>query len=257
MAFGLPKSELTYADYLKIPELTSLQHLLSEPPKHDEMLFIVIHQVYELWFKLLLHEIDGVAEALSKNNADDAIHLLHRCVEIERILVHQVDVLETMRPIDFLTFRNQLMPASGLQSAQFREIEFVSGLKNPAVLKRYETNSEEHTRLNKRLEAPSILETFYELLSRRGIDMKKSKPMDALKKIYQNPHQYPDLLEICELLLDYDEMFSRWRLIHVQMVERMIGTKTGTGGTEGVSYLKTTLNQKFFPELWELRSNLA
>jgi len=258
MAFGLPKSELTYADYLKIPELISLQKLFSDPPKHDEMLFIIIHQIYELWFKLILHELDGAVERLDQDKIDDAVRYLRRSIEIERILIGQIDVLETMRPIDFLEFRDHLMPASGLQSVQFREIEFLCGIKNRDVLKRYDSSSADFRRLSKRLEEPTLGDAFYRLLSRRGLKVSnKDETLQSLKLMYDDPARYSDLMLVEEALIEFDELFTRWRLIHVKMVERMIGSKFGTGGTEGVGYLKGTLDRSFFPELWEVRSLLG
>ena len=274
MSFGLPlrpgEARLTYGGYLKVSELISLQHLLSDPRQHDEMLFIIIHQVYELWFKELLHELDSIIERLNSDQPLMAHRLVRRCIEIERILVSQIDVLETMTPRDFLAFRDQLMPASGFQSVQFRELECVSGLKEPRFLKGYEPGSEEHARLESRLAQPSIGDAFYAMLSRSGFELPQEPGHDEasreaahmqrigeLKRIYQDAEKHYSLYLLAESLIEYDEMFSMWRLRHIKMVERMIGSKTGTGGSEGAAYLKKTVERQFFPELWELRSYLS
>src|SRR6266404_6911324 len=175
MPFGLPppagEPQLTYGGYLKVGELISLQHQLSDPPQHDEMLFIVIHQVYELWFKELLHELYAIIKRLDAGEPLAAHRLVHRCIEIQRVLVDQIAVLETMMPMDFLAFRDHLMPASGFQSFQFREIESVSGLKDARFLKNYDPESEEHARLEARLLQPSVADAFYAMLRRQGFNL--------------------------------------------------------------------------------------
>jgi tryptophan 2,3-dioxygenase len=273
MPFGLPPSSeqrLTYGGYLKIPELTSLQQLLSDPRQHDELLFIIIHQVFELWFKLLLHELDGIISALNADEPLSAHRLLRRCIEIERVLVSQVAVLETMTPMDFLAFRDHLMPASGFQSWQFREMEFVSGTKDRRFLSNYEPDSPEYARLCARLEQPSLGDAFYSLLRRRGFELPtdgankaEGEPrsgdqrIEELLRLYREPERHYDLFLLAESLIEYDELFALWRLHHVKMVERMIGSKTGTGGSEGAAYLRKTVERRFFPELWELRSYMS
>jgi len=271
MRFGLPTKQneqlLTYGGYLKINDLLNLQQLRSDPPQHDETLFIVIHQVYELWFKQMLHELDTIIENLNQNEALRAIRLLRRCIEIQRVLINQIAVLETMTPMDFLTFRDHLMPASGFQSSQFRELEYLCGLKEEGYCNNFATDSEEYKRLQKRLTEPSMLDAFYSLLRRRGFDLPESSPPEdsaahhrrlaELMRIYQEAERHYDLFLLAESLIEYDEMFALWRLRHVKMVERMIGSKVGTGGSEGVNYLKSTVEQKFFPDLWELRSYLS
>jgi len=268
MSFGLPYKEdeqrLTYGGYLKINELISLQNLHSDPPHHDETLFIIIHQVYELWFKQMLHEIDTIVEHLNRDEPLSSHRLLRRCIEIQRVLVSQVAVLETMTPMDFLAFRDRLNPASGFQSAQFRELEFVSGLKNKNYLNSYKPDSEEYARLVARLERPSVGDAFYGMLRRRGFDLPEGEGEEAhgqrireLMRIYQESEKHYDLFLLAESLIEYDETFALWRLHHVKMVERMIGSKTGTGGSEGAAYLKKTVDRKFFPELWELRSHIS
>jgi tryptophan 2,3-dioxygenase len=269
MSFGLPRSDsqLTYGGYLKIQELTSLQKLLSDPPQHDEMLFIVIHQIYELWFKELLNEIDGIIQRLLNGDILGAHRLLRRCIEIERVLVSQVAVLETMTPVDFLNFRDELMPASGFQSAQFREIEIASGLKEPRFLAYYPKPSEEYSRLESRLNAPSMRDAFDDLLRHRGFSIPDEQAgsdpaahrshMIELSRIFLKADLDYPLFLLAESLIEYDEMFALWRLRHVKMVERMIGTKTGTGGSEGAEYLKKTVDRMFFPALWEVRTYLS
>lgn len=272
MSFGLPvtrdENQLTYGGYLKVRELTSLQNLLSDPPQHDETLFIIIHQTYELWFKQLLHELDAIIGRLDADQPLAAHRLIRRCVEIEGVLVNQVAVLETMMPIDFLAFRDHLMPASGFQSSQFRELEFVSGLKDPGYLNVHEPGSAEYANMKSRLERRSVGDAFYALLERRGFDLPPSATAGAhdpaherrigeLMRIYQNADKHYDLFLLAESLVEYDEVFSLWRLRHVKMVERMIGSRTGTGGSEGVAYLKKTVERRFFPELWELRNYLS
>jgi tryptophan 2,3-dioxygenase len=274
MSFGLPlrtdEPRLTYGGYLKVRELISLQQLLSDPAQHDEMLFIVIHQVYELWFKELLHELDAIIERMNADQPLAAHRLVRRCIEIERVLVEQIAVLETMMPTDFLAFRDHLMPASGFQSFQFRELEYVSGLKDARFLKNYEPDSEERAKLEERLAQPTLADAFYAMLRRRGFDLPDAseiteetrtaaarRRINELVRVYQDAEKHYALFLLAESLIEYDEMFSMWRLRHINMVERMIGTKTGTGGSEGAAYLRKTVDRKFFPELWELRSYLS
>jgi tryptophan 2,3-dioxygenase len=273
MSFGLPpqnEPRLTYGGYLKLNDLTSLQHLLSDPPQHDEMLFIIIHQVYELWFKELLHELDTIIERLDRNLPLSAHRLVRRCIEIERVLVDQIAVLETMMPTDFLAFRDHLMPASGFQSFQFRELEYVSGLKDSRFLKNYEATSPEYARLEARLKGPSVADAYFSMLRRRGFNLPEIGTaveqdrevvervrIHELERVYHDAEKHYELFLLTESLIEYDEMFAMWRLRHVKMVERMIGSKTGTGGSEGAAYLKKTVDRKFFPELWELRSYLS
>jgi tryptophan 2,3-dioxygenase len=272
MSFGLPpgkdEERLTYGGYLRVRELIALQDLRSDPPQHDETLFIVIHQVYELWFKQLLHELDTIIERLDKGETLAAHRLLGRCIEIERVLVNQVGILETMTPLDFLAFRDHLRPASGFQSSQFREIETVSGLKDRRYLKSYEEGTDEYGRIEARLERPSLGDAFYDLLRRRGFDLPADSSLGAdegpgssheqrmreLMRIYREADRHYDLFLLAESLIEYDEMFTLWRLRHVKMVERMIGSKTGTGGSEGAVYLMKTVERRFFPDLWELRN---
>lgn len=244
--FGEEGRRLNYGTYLKVPELLSLQEGLTEA--HDELLFIAVHQAYELWFKVVLHELDAAREAMFAGDHHRARHYLRRVHVIERLLVEQVDVLETMSPQDFLAFRSELAPASGFQSVQFREIEFISGLKNPAYLARLEADSDERSRLERRLAEPTLWDAYLALVEREG--------SPSLEEIARRSGPDTDLWDLAESLLDHDEAFTLWRSRHVLMVERQIGGKTGTGGSSGADYLKSTLDKRFFPELWELRNTL-
>jgi len=244
--FGEEGRKLSYGSYLKIAELLDLQQGLSE--EHDELLFIVAHQVYELWFKVVLDELEATRDRIGRDDIFFARHHLRRVHAVERLLVGQLEVLETMSPQDFLAFRSQLAPASGFQSVQFREIEFLSGLKDPKFLTRVEAGPDEMTRLRRRLDEPSVADAFHGLLERRG--------SPTLLEIYRDRARYGDLFDLCEALLDHDESFAHWRARHVLMVEREIGSKPGTGGSSGAQYLRSTLDKRFYPDLWEVRSQL-
>jgi tryptophan 2,3-dioxygenase len=264
--------QLTYGDYLQVPALTSLQHPQSSPPHHDELLFIIIHQTYELWFKLLLHELDAVIANLraaaenpgSRDEVYEAARLLRRCTEVARVLVEQFTILETMLPTHFLAFRNLLRPASGFQSEQFREIEFLCGLKDAKLLPLHEPTPEMHARLERRLREPSLRDVFFRALAALGTlpqvgasateAERFQARAQAILALYRDERGHRDWIDVCERLTEFDELLVSWRLRHIQMVERTIGIRTGTGGSSGVSYLKGTLDKKFFPELWEARS---
>jgi tryptophan 2,3-dioxygenase len=244
--FGEEGRELSYGSYLKVPELLSLQQRLSD--EHDELLFIVAHQAYELWFKVVIFELEAARDRIDADDIFFARHYLHRVHVIEELLVEQIEVLETMSPQDFLAFRSKLAPASGFQSVQFREIEFVSGLKEPRYVKRLDATPEELSRLRRRLEEPSVADAFRALVKRRG--------SPSLVEIFRDRERHGDLFDLCEGLLNHDEAFAHWRARHVLMVERQIGGKAGTGGSSGAEYLHTTLGKRFYPELWEVRSQL-
>jgi tryptophan 2,3-dioxygenase len=244
--FGEEGRELSYGSYLKVPELLSLQQRQSK--EHDELLFIVAHQVYELWFKVVLFELEAARDEIAADNVFFARHHLHRVNVIEKLLVEQIDVLETMSPQDFLAFRSKLAPASGFQSVQFREIEFLSGLKEPKYVARLEATPDEMARLRRRVEEPTVADAFHELVKRRG--------SPSLLEIFRDREHHGDLFDLCEAMLDHDEAFAHWRARHVLMVERQIGGKTGTGGSTGAEYLRGTLGKRFYPELWEVRSQL-
>jgi len=228
--FGEEGRELSYGTYLKVPELLQLQQGLSR--EHDELLFIVAHQVYELWFKVVLFELEATRDRIDADDVFFARHHLRRVYVIEKLLA----------------FRSKLAPASGFQSVQFREIEFLSGLKEPKYVALLEATPEEMARLRRRLEEPSVDDSFRALVKRRGAP--------SILEVFRDRERHGDLFDLCEALLDHDETFAHWRARHVLMVERQIGSKTGTGGSSGARYLRGTLDKRFYPELWEVRSQL-
>lgn len=262
----MTNESLTYGHYLRVPSLISLQRPKSEPEHHDELLFIITHQVCELWFKLILHEIDGAVEHLAADRVDEATRLVRRVAEIERLLVSQVHILETMRPQDFLAFRSQLDAASGFQSAQFRAIECALGLRDEAFLTRLFPDAGESEVVRRRLDAPSMSDALDAALLRRGLSApanggakgrrEEEWRVVALARLYTTPGPNRDLLALCEALVDVDEYLALWRVHHVHMVERMIGMKRGTGGSPGVPYLQMTLHKRAFPDLWRARGHL-
>ena len=248
---------LSYNEYLKVPELVKLQHNLSEPVSHDESLFIIIHQTYELWFKQILHEIDATIAWLDEGRPFRVNHSLRVVTAIEKILVSQIHILESMAQIGFLEFRDKLNPASGFQSMQFRELEFVSGQKDDKMLEFFKFDEYAYGRLKERFEKPSLGDAFWALLGRQGFSVAtREEKVASIVKILTHPEKHADLFIMQDLLIDHDENISLWRYHHVLMVERMLGMKRGTGGSEGVGYLMTTLTRKFFPELWEARTHL-
>jgi aminocarboxymuconate-semialdehyde decarboxylase len=267
--------QLTYSSYLKVPELLQLQHPLSSPIHHDELLFILVHQTYELWFKELLHDLDAVVTNLrragavpeSREGVYEAARLLRRCTEITRVLVEQFTILETMLPTHFLAFRSLLEPASGFQSEQFREIEFLCGLKDEKMLRYHRPTPEAHASLKLRLEEPSLRDVFFGALQAMGklapagADTTEGEQFKAraraVHELYKDEHNHRDWIDVCERLTEFDELIVSWRLRHIQLVERVIGIRMGTGGSTGASYLKLTLDKKFFPELWEARTLLT
>ena len=260
---------LSYNKYLRVQDLIELQNCLSDPGHHDELLFITVHQAYELWFKQILHEIDAAITFITEDRLAAATRAIRRVVDIEKLLVNQIHILESMTPISFLAFRDQLNPASGFQSMQFREIEFSSGLKDKRILQEFKTDAFAYERLRQRESNPSLAEVFYEALARRGFNAPADSGDDAEKRkasygvrtrtileILTHFEEYYEEFQLTEALLEHDEYFSLWRSHHIKMVERMVGAKRGTGGSEGIGYLKTTLEKKFFPELWESRTYL-
>jgi tryptophan 2,3-dioxygenase len=265
------KPPLSYNKYLRVPELIDLQTCLSSPAHHDELLFITVHQAYELWFKQILHEIDAAIVLMKQDRSVEAAQALRRVVEIEKLLIAQIHILETMSPVRFLGFRDELNPASGFQSMQFREIEFSSGLKDEKIIREFRDDDFARRRLEARMQKPSLSEAFFALLRRSGFDTPASdSPRDekerrsnygkrqrAMVEVLTHPEQLNKEYQLAEALLEHDEYFSLWRSHHIKMVERMVGTKPGTGGSAGVGYLQTTLDKKFFPELWEARTYLG
>ncbi len=267
--------QLTYSSYLKVPELLELQQPKSSPVHHDELLFIIVHQTYELWFKELLHDLDAVVANLRRAGAApqshdevyEAARLLRRCTEITRVLVEQFTILETMLPTHFLAFRGLLEPASGFQSEQFREIEFLCGLKDEKMLRYHRPTPEAYASLKRRLEEPSLRDVFFgalqamgklPALSNNATEKERFEARArAVHALYQNERHHRDWIDVCERLTEFDELVVSWRLRHIQLVERIIGVRMGTGGSAGSSYLKLTLDKRFFPELWEARTLLT
>jgi tryptophan 2,3-dioxygenase len=268
------EDQLTYSSYLKVPELLELQNPQSKPEHHDELLFIIVHQTYELWFKELLHDLDAVVanllaagrDAQSHDEVYEAARLLRRCTEITRVLIEQFTILETMLPTHFLAFRGKLEPASGFQSEQFRELEFLCGLKDQKMLRYHKPTPEAHAQLERRLREPSLHDAFFGALQAIGKLMVNESATEqerfgvrarAVLALYRDEHQNRHWIDVCERLTEFDELVVSWRLRHVQLVERVIGVRMGTGGSAGSSYLKLTLDKKFFPELWEARTLLT
>lgn len=277
MPFGHSDQNVRYGSYLHVPELLKTQQPLTG--EHDELQFIIVHQVYELWFRLVLHELDSVMELLkapeagrvSDDHCREATRLLQRVIRIQDVLLLQLPVVETMRPGDFLRFRDQLRPASGFQSAQFRELEFLAGAKSQALLDRCDADPEAMSKVKARFNGPTLRERFMATAASRGFKTfcaEAETPefqlsVNELIKIYKFPGTDPVLLDLAEAFMDFDERLGIWRSRHFWMVERVIGGKIGTGhpatghGYEGVRYLSTTLQKKAFPELWEVRTQLT
>ncbi len=262
------QKRLSYNSYLKVPELLNLQQFETESEAHDELLFIIIHQAYELWFKLILFELEAAAARLDMDDVYEATRLLERVNKIERLLVEQIHILETMTPRDFLSFRSALNPASGFQSIQFRELEFLSGIRRGAVLKGIELTDDQRETLERRLSEPSLRTKFYEFLQRRGFDVDippddveldgeaGERTYNELRRLYENPEKYYHIYSCAEAMVEHDQNILQWRFHHVRVVERLIGTKMGTGGSPGVKYLQRTITKRAFPMLWAVRGML-
>lgn len=267
---GAEASPVSYNSYLKVSELKQLQICLSDPAHHDEPLFIVIHQAYELWFKLILHELDAACIAIKDRQTRRATFLMRRVGAIMKLLVQQIHILETMSPKEFLGFRYNLSPASGFQSSQFRELEFIGGLKSPEIMEHFKQDPLAYAELKKRFDAPSLSELFYDLLREKGFKLPETKPtmnenekvevkdqrLRELTRLFDEENAFGDLLDLSETFVDLDEQLFLWRTNHVCVVERMLGFKQGTGGSEGVAYLRSTLDKRCFPELWQMRTYL-
>jgi tryptophan 2,3-dioxygenase len=256
---------LTYTSYLNIDKLLELQHPESAPEEHDEMLFIIIHQVYELWFKQILHEFDKLRPDLEEGSTWAAAKTMRRVLTVLKTMVSQIDILETMTPLEFSSFRSFLQNASGFQSVQFREMEILCGMRSEHIIDVHKDQPELQSKLLKREEEPTLWESFCTYLISRGhtIHMPKRENssglvhnaskinQEELVKIMKND---PEAAHLCELLIDYDEGLMEWRYRHVKMVERTIGTKRGTGGSDGAAYLHKTLSKPIFPDLWAIRT---
>jgi tryptophan 2,3-dioxygenase len=259
--------DLTYSSYLKLDQLLALQEPRSAPEEHDELLFIVSHQVYELWFKLQLHELDRIKREFRANQLWEAVGAWKRVRTIMKVMVEQVDILETLTPMSFSSFRDRLETASGFQSSQFREFEFVLGYKRPDMLRFQHAGTPAYDRLVQRLNESSVVDCFYDFLEQRGVtipvELRQRPPTaptvanevveDGILRLYKT---HPDLEILFELMTDFDEGFQEWRYRHIKLVERTIGSKHGTGGSLGVEFLKKSLFIPVFPDLWAIRHKL-
>jgi tryptophan 2,3-dioxygenase len=248
---------MTYADYLKLDRLLSAQQPLSD--LHDEMLFIVIHQTKELWMKELLHELKLAISLVQADRFAEGYKAMARISRIQAVMTLSWDVLSTLTPVDYLKFRNVLGTSSGFQSAQFREIEFRLGLKEPNFVNHYDEGSTEQAVLKVALAEPSLREAAHAALERAGFDL-GDRSVEAVARawlqIYRDAEKWFDLYELAEKLVDIDDALASWRHQHVLTVERIIGNKMGTGGSAGAPYLRATLEKRLFPELWALRTDL-
>jgi len=258
---------LTYANYLDLEKLLTLQNPRSSPAEHDEMLFIIIHQTYELWFKQLLHEFEKVRRDFSAGDLFAAIHSFKRARTIMKTLVGQIDILETMTPTSFSSFRDRLDTASGFQSIQFRELEFLLGYKRASSLTHVNAQMPGYDRLQRRLGEPTVIDHFYRFLETRGAKI----PQDLKDRDVTQPNSddervqseilrlykaSPDVSILFELMTDFDEGLQEWRYRHIKLVERTIGAKKGTGGSLGVAFLKESLFKAIFPDLWAIRHEM-
>ena len=254
---------VTYAGYLKVDELLDLQQTKSG--EHDELLFIIIHQVYELWFKQVIFEAEALCSSLEEGRLATSLATFKRILTIFKTLVGQVDILETMSPTSFLTFRSRLDSASGFQSAQFRELEFLLGQKSKAMMEHHPEGTRGRDRLESLYESPTLWDAFLRFVQASGYEVPTDLlERDVTKSVVRNEAFQEVLLamyrddrletQVCERMVDLDEGIQEWRYRHVKMVERTIGHKSGTGGSEGVAYLRSTLFHSLFPDLWEIRS---
>jgi tryptophan 2,3-dioxygenase len=264
------QDRMTYAGYLQLETLLSAQKPLSNPPHHDEMLFIIQHQTSELWFKLILHELRAAIAAVRRDELEPCFKILARIKHIQAQLVSQWAVLATLTPTEYGEFRHVLGPASGFQSLQHRLIEFMLGNKERRMLSVHEHNPAGHALLVQALQSPTLYDEFLRYLARRGkpvpqhvlqrdvTEPHKSEPgvRAVIREIYEDPAQNWDAYEMCEKLIDVDEQLALWRFRHVKVVQRVIGWKRGTGGTSGVEYLKTLVDILLFPDLWDVRTEL-
>jgi tryptophan 2,3-dioxygenase len=258
---------LTYSSYLHLDQLLSLQVPRSTPPEHDEMIFIISHQAYELWFKLQLHELEKIRDDFRSNHLYGAIATFKRVRTIMKVMVEQIDILETLTPMSFNSFRDRLETASGFQSSQFREFEFLLGYKRADMLRYQQAGTPAYERLVRRLQEPSIMDAFYDFLEQRGVTIPAAlrqrdptlptEPNEVVEEgVLQLYKKQPNLEILFELMTDFDEGFQEWRYRHIKLVERSIGSKKGTGGSLGVEFLKKSLFHPVFPDLWAIRHKL-
>lgn len=262
------KNDMTYGEYLSLEHILSNQNRLSN--HHDEMLFIIIHQVSELWMKLIIHELQAAIEAIQRNELQPSFKMLARVSKIQIQIIQAWDVLATMTPAEYLQFRDTLGKASGFQSYQYRQIEFALGYKTPYILKIYEKDQEISEMLQKASKAPSIYDVSIQALARAGLPINEAllnrdfsvvydgdeSVAAAWNTVYKNVDKYWDLYQLAEKLVDIEDSLQTWRFKHMKTVERIIGFKIGTGGSSGVNYLRQVLDHRFFPELWDLRTTL-
>lgn len=268
---AVPAAQVRYDTYLQLDTLLSAQRPISTAPEHDEMLFIIQHQVAELWFKLIIHEVDAAIACLQRDELPQSIKLLNRVKQVQHQLINQWSVLATLTPTEYAAFRDALGSASGFQSPQYRLLEFKLGRKDRAVLSRFGHHLEYYRQLKHALERPSLYDEFLRYLYRVGHRVPDARVerdwteryehhsgvVDVLKTIYSHPDQYWAAYEVSERLVDIEINFQSWRFHHMKTVERIIGAKAGTGGTTGVKYLQRALDQTFFPELIEVRTKIG
>jgi tryptophan 2,3-dioxygenase len=248
---------MTYADYLDLPDLLGAQRPLSG--LHDEILFIIIHQTKELWLKEMLHELEFAIRLVGDGSVGEAYKALARISRIQSVMTLSWDVLSTLTPVDYLAFRHVLGTSSGFQSAQFRQVEYRLGLKDPTYLDHYAEGSAERERLEAALAAPSLRDTAIDALERAGFDVGDRSVAElaaAWLEVYRDAERWFELYQLAEKLVDIDDALAAWRHKHVLTVERIIGNRRGTGGSEGAPYLRSTLDKRVFPELWSLRTDL-
>jgi tryptophan 2,3-dioxygenase len=261
---------LDYKTYLRLDRLLSAQQPLASPAHHDELLFIVQHQTAELWFKLVIHELHGAIAALRRGEAQPCYKILARVSNIQNQLMSQWSVLATLTPSEYVQFRHVLGPASGIQSFQHRIIEFMLGNKDPRMVAVFEHDAAAHSSVKAAFEAPSLYDEYLRFLARSGLAIPQevlqrdvTQPylrhpaiLATVKQIYQAPDTHWDAYELAEKLVDLDEAYALWRYRHLKVVSRIIGQKRGTGGTAGVGYLEQIVGRVFFPELWDVRTEL-
>jgi len=248
---------ITYADYLELDRLLASQKPMSD--LHDEMLFIVIHQTKELWLKQMLHELKLAIALLDQDQFAQSYKAMARVGRIQAVMTLSWDVLSTLTPVDYSAFRHVLGTSSGFQSAQFRELEYRLGIKDPRFLDHYDQGSDAHARLAAALGEPSLREASHAALERAGFDLgdrSEGAIAEAWLGVYRDSERWFDLYQLAEKLVDLDDALASWRHKHVLTVERIIGNKPGTGGSAGAAYLRSTLDKRAFPELWSMRTSL-